>query len=112
MKSLLVATLLLAGLGVPDPADTPVLLSAAINKSKMVLIISHPTASHYSARIRWQDEGMTGQATSFIANLNAKQGKPVKTLWTAPIKIPGDTNWVSVAVFGTTNWSNEINVIP
>lgn len=97
---------------VENPADTPVLISAKQTQSKIMLIFSHPSATRFTARIRWQDDNMTDPATSVIANVNAKPGKLVTNIWAARVKIIGDTNWVSVAVAGKTNWSNEIVVIP
>lgn len=90
--------------------SAPVLLSANHSHTQVVLTVQSDTATDFHIRVVFSDEGDTFSKTGFLAR---PPWKPIgKGIFSCKVKIPGDTNDFSVAVVGTTNFSNSIRVIP
>jgi hypothetical protein len=90
--------------------SAPVLTSAAVNHTHVVLTVTHLTATEFSVRIIYQDEGITQPTEGMVPKPQWK--RIAQGQFVVKLKIPGDTNDFSVAVSGSTNWSNSIRVIP
>ncbi len=102
--------LLVAGERTPTLyADSaPILTSAAMNHTHVVLTVTHATAHDFSVWVSYQDVGGTHEG--FIKSPTWK--RLADGQYDTKVKIPGATNVFRVSVAGATNLSNAITVIP
>lgn len=90
-----------------NPADVPVLLDARpAHDNKIDVSWTHPSA--YDFTVRSVSDGTTHTIDTHHAGAKAQR----QHTFAAKIQIFGRLNEISVAVRGTTNWSNVITVIP